>query len=346
MNLMSEISIAVYKGAIEQLQRIYSGQEYLNYAAEDPIGLELLIKEAIDRVAPRYKRQVRKREQKLFPISAEEKILVLATLATGELTPALLHSFEIIENLVQKFPGNHFIFFVGAGISFDSGFNWETVMGTLASFFVPNKYPTYDAFVSAFKDDMSDIFSELQTNPAAVEEFQQAVCDAVASPDRIPHEAHRFLAWLLKKDAIEQLVCFNWDDYIEQAHHQEFGAPPKQPIIYFQQAPGSRGSKIWKPHGCVTRANTAWVYPDKGVVMNPAFDSVLGDNRHRARIVICLGFGGTPAFDLQALKQLIGVSAPYYDVRPQLKPSVVLGDEHICTSAGYVLRRLRAKLSP
>lgn len=205
-------------------------------------------------------------------------------------------------------------------------------------------FQSRDDFHQSYAKDNAPLFAALAQNRSCVQSFQDAIKDVVHNRRAVrPQEIHEYLAELFHEGIIDQLVCFNWDDFIERSYQHLYGIPVSPDPVIGPKDPAAPGARFWKPHGCVSRPTDDWVLPDQGVSIPSAFRETIRRQRSAPLVILCLGFRGHQTFRRQHIKRLIG-GVPSYDIRPRLiPPKPALAEFSIGTTAAYALGRILGK---
>lgn len=298
----------------------YTGWRY-RFLESDRVGLRELLEAAI-------RDQWNKNENIANQVQDHGIIVAfLFDLAFSQFIEKTRSSFKNLEKLLEDFYEHRSIIFIGAGISFETGFGWNLIKTCLR---LCTDY-TDEQVDEKIKD--GSIWQELR-GMMKEEEFKRLLSDDVAQ--KKPRLPHRCLAEFIKYDKVEHLVCFNWDDFIER--NQGFG------VVTGNGAKESESDIVWKPCGCVTRPDLPWAFPDEEVVdlLNQNF---VDEIQKAARIGIIAGFSGTSGFNKRYIQNILG-NVNTYDIRPAIEPGNPLGEFFIGLGATYVFKQMFNKISP
>ena len=131
-----------------------------------------------------------------------------------------------------------------------------------------------------------------------------------------PSRSHLMLADLFARGKVTQIICFNWDHFIE--HGRNF------PVVIGESNPGTQPGRFWKPHGCTTRPDEPWVFPDQPIRLNPFFRDSMTTRPAAARLAISVGFSGSAGFNRTQIADLVG-NVDMLDIRPLYRRGNDLG---------------------
>lgn len=251
---------------------------------------------------------------------------------TAEIKELASRTAQLIDEGIHE---RDLVLFLGAGISFDSEVGWQSIQGALAQ----SLEITPGEVEKRLDEDFFEPFRDLRTR-GKVDEFQDVLSRYITNRHTAqPNEAHTLIADLLNEKRVEHLVCFNWDDFIEDEYTKKTGEK-----WVFRSTEESLSGMIgyWKPHGCVTNSRINWVLPCDPINLPTRF---LDDIANKSlRTVLCLGFAGGSNFTQDELIAWFGTGTFLYDIRPNVDEGSALGTS-ICHSAGFVLKQITDELN-
>jgi hypothetical protein len=173
--------------------------------------------------------------------------------AYGDFVKETKESFRNLKRLLED-TENKSVIFIGAGTSFEAELGWTIVKTCL--------YQCFDGICSTEQVDREydtdgrggHLWEKLESDERALM-FKELFSNQVKG--KKGQKIHGYLRDFIKKhNKVEHLVCFNWDNLIEDK--QGFNVN-----IYNGTEDCTGGGIIWKPCGCVMRTDLPWVFPHK-----------------------------------------------------------------------------------
>src|SRR4051794_21482168 len=123
---MVSIEQSIVDEAKKEIYRTYSHRNYNLYAQSDPNGIDRLSEEAIRLVAPEYQHELDV-ANRIFPRTDSQKLRMLTFLAERHLANIIPTALQNLRDLCSVANGVRIVFFVGAGVSFKSWLDWNTI---------------------------------------------------------------------------------------------------------------------------------------------------------------------------------------------------------------------------
>ena len=326
-------TIPIVETAIKDYSGEYS-KEFHEFLEKDGASVRLLIRELSNHVWQDP------RNENLFtgPLDVDFPAPTIAGLVWTHLSTTLRNSSVVLDRLKEEFRAGSALLIVGAGISFDSGFNWVTVQRCLRRCFPrENLDPVFE-----LDQRGGPLWQRLRDEKLEGEDkvvvFRRHLSAEVRRMD--PKQAHRHIKDFLERGKVLHVVCFNWDDFIER------DSPfIQERTVYCNEQPRfSETPLLWKPHGCVTKMGPQrFRLPDEGISLSPHAISTI-KRTPGSLVPITMGFSGSSYFSANELRGIINGTWPIFDVRPVAMPNTKMGDIMISLGATYVLEQLSAGL--
>lgn len=266
-------------------------------------------------------------------LNEEELIPWLAGMVWRDLVPKLRDTFHNLPIMLEQVSSTgSIVFVIGAGVSFDSKLNWETIIGCLARC-LPDK--SEEEIEREFRTNGrgGKLWDELERR-RAIQNFRDHLKSDVSG--KKPRRPHELIADFILADKCRLALCFNWDDFVERVLTNTIQ------VIVGDQIPSSFTLPILcKPHGCVRFDAVPWVLPNKNVAIPNSIKEAL--NRVTGSVTILnVGFSGGANFGLSELRALVPGARGIWDIRPVCRPSDpgAMG-KAVRIGAKYALERLK-----
>jgi hypothetical protein len=317
------------------LAELSQDPDFREPALEDPLAFKALLIWAIGREKRRITKQVQfLATQRGTVIDHDLWVAITRAFVKKICQIRIKQEAKRLQQLLDDISEQVIILFIGAGISFDSDFGWKTICAALA--YSLNK--PREAVRTELEKDFCKPFQDLKIQ-RKTSLFKKTLRNYVLQQRLAkPNSAHSLIAELLAQDRVEQIVCFNWDNFIEEAYAKRTG---KRVDVIHKGESRSSTPGFWKPHGCVTRLDIDWVLPCEPIQIPTQFLDSVADPM--ARCVLCLGFKGGASFTKDELELWFGIGTPVYDIRPGIDERKALGLS-IAHSGKFVLERIVKEL--
>lgn len=251
-----------------------------------------------------------------------------------------------LRHALEEVSGRKGVIIVGAGLSYESDLNRNTLKGILRTVFVRLNITSSKEVEQLFERDSSGtlLFSLLvdRGGNEGVELFQEYFRDEVAKRRFELTDGHKQIARIAYMNKIEHLINLNWDNFIELSYESLFDRPitDSLEIIHKGQHRTQQRPCLWKPNGCVTRRER-WTLPGESSSMPDDLQKALS----QLSSVFCfsIGFRGDDVYNESSFRKLLAGHEPIFDVRPYETVPLEEKWQHsirIPTSATWFLNQL------
>ncbi|MDG6998191.1 MAG: SIR2 family protein [Nitrososphaerota archaeon] len=163
--------------------------------------------------------------------------------------------FRLESKFKNSFKVNYkVVLIVGAGLSFESGLplsiHLENILKSMG-------------FNLQEDNEIKSIFEKIGSDSKRDVEFKTKFRNIVSNGGVAPTPAHHVICKKFEENKIIDILCYNWDNLIEQSYTQLYGHPIKKVSLPFASAGNFDDfvHALWKLHGDVENLGETWVYP-------------------------------------------------------------------------------------